>query len=236
MIRIEKLQLKYAKKQILHNADLQVEKGQLVSLIGKSGSGKSSLLYILGGFLKPDSGIYQFDEKPVYRLGEFGLGAFRKKNIGFVFQDFRLLPFLTVQQNIRLPLYFSGKKTSRSFLSSLVQKLGLEHRKKAYPLNISGGEAQRTAIGRSLVNQPRVLLLDEPTGNLDLETEKEIIELLLDFKKSGLTLVCATHSPGIVAISDVVYEVAGGTVTKKEPVSLPAKKKQVKKKAKKVSK
>lgn len=213
LVNLEKVSFHYSKRIILDEVNLSLAKGSMTSIIGKSGSGKSTLLYILGGFLKPAKGRYLFDAKPVYSFAEFGLGRFRKKNIGFVFQDFRLLSFLTVEQNIRFPLWFSGKPVQKEHIQKIMSQLGIEHRKKAKPHSISGGEAQRTAIGRALLLKPRLILLDEPTGNLDQNTELEIIEVLKTLRSEGYTLVCITHSNEIMAASDNVYHLDQGKLS-----------------------
>ncbi|MCS6985286.1 MAG: ATP-binding cassette domain-containing protein [Leptospiraceae bacterium] len=207
LVQVENLSFSYGPKQILRDVSFELHKGGFYSLIGPSGSGKSTLLYILGGFLRPQKGRYLFQGKTVYRVGEFGLGRFRKKNIGFLFQDFRLLPFLTVEQNILFPVLFTGKRVGQRDLESLLDSLGLTHRRKAYPRDISGGEAQRCALGRALILKPKLLLLDEPTGNLDEKTEKEILELLLTLKSDKLTLFCVTHSRQIMQASHEIFEI-----------------------------
>ncbi|MDH4263858.1 MAG: ATP-binding cassette domain-containing protein, partial [Spirochaetia bacterium] len=175
---------------------------------GKSGSGKSTLLYVLGGFLRPVSGLYLFEKKKVYKVGEIGLGRFRKKNIGFLFQDFRLLPFLTIEQNILFPMYFTGDTLSSERTDYLLNLMGLEHRRKAFPKEISGGEAQRTALARALLLEPKLLLLDEPTGNLDKETELEVVDQLLGLKLRGFTIICVTHSPVIGRQADFIWNIS----------------------------
>jgi putative ABC transport system ATP-binding protein len=204
IIQLNDLELAYGEKLIVKNLNLNIHKGEFVSITGKSGAGKSTLLYSLGGFLKPKSGTYLFESQQVYRLGEIGLGGFRKKNIGYLFQDFRLLPFLTVEKNILFPMYFTGERYKKSRVQEIMSALGLTHRASAYPRDISGGEAQRTALARAMMLNPKVLLLDEPTGNLDKDTEKEILNQLLELKKSGLTLICVTHSATIIQHSDRV--------------------------------
>lgn len=213
LVSLKNIIFKYGSRTVLDEVSFDIPEGSLVSIAGKSGSGKSTLLYILGGFLKPKSGSCLFAGKEIYRFGEIGLGGFRKKNIGFLFQDFRLLPFLTLRQNIRFPVLFTGRKVTRNDLDSLMSDLGIEHRQKAYPADISGGEAQRTALGRALVMKPRLLLLDEPTGNLDHETEKEILTILEKLREQGLTLICVTHSQMIMKASDRVFHLENGRLS-----------------------
>ncbi|MDH4200520.1 MAG: ATP-binding cassette domain-containing protein [Spirochaetia bacterium] len=216
----------YRKSNIIEKVNCNVKKGDFIAVTGKSGSGKSTLLYVLGGFLRPSTGLYLFENKRVYRgIAEIGLGTFRRKNIGYLFQDFRLLPFLTIEQNIQFPIYFSGEKLHKERVRFLLDLFGLEHRSKAYPGSISGGEAQRTALARALMLEPKLLLLDEPTGNLDLDTESEIIHELIKLKKRGFTLICVTHSPRIRECADIVWHLENGKMLisqnsgkKKKPV------------------
>jgi putative ABC transport system ATP-binding protein len=213
ILELQNVEVSYKKKNILRSADCRVKKGDFIAVTGKSGSGKSTLLYVLGGFLRPVSGFYLFENKKVYRgVGEIGLGTFRKKNVGFLFQDFRLLPFLTIEQNILFPLYFTGDTVSSERTNSLLNLLGLEHRRKAFPKDISGGEAQRTALARALLLEPKLLLLDEPTGNLDSETELEVIEQLLDLKHRGFTIICVTHSPIISKQADYEWNIFNANI------------------------
>lgn len=211
IITLQDIRFAYGKRTILDDISLDLAPGSFSVIAGESGSGKSTLLYILGGFLKPDSGTYLFNGKPVYRrLGEFGLGRFRKNNIGFLFQDFRLLPFLTVEQNIRFPSLFSGAALDKARLAERMRRLGIAHRAKAYPNSISGGEAQRTGLARALLMDPPVLLLDEPTGNLDSATEVAIVSVLEDLRREGLTLICISHSEYIMKRADRVLRLSNG--------------------------
>ncbi len=214
IITLQDIRFAYGKRTILDGISLDFNAGSFSVIAGESGSGKSTLLYILGGFLRPDSGTYLFEGKHVYRrLGEFGLGRFRKKNIGFLFQDFRLLPFLTVEQNIRFPSLFSGATLEKARLAERMERLGIAHRAKAYPNSVSGGEAQRTALARALLMDPPVLLLDEPTGNLDGATEMAIVSVLEDLRAEGLTLICISHSQYIMKRADRVLRLKDGKFT-----------------------
>jgi len=217
LLSMQGASITYAKKVILPNFDFHVKEGEFACLSGKSGSGKSSILYVLAGLLKPTQGTYTFNEKPVYGLGEIGLGKFRKENIGFLFQDFRLLPFLTLEQNIHFPVLFSGKPMPKKHIHSTMEMLGIMHRRKAYPREVSGGEAQRAALARALILHPKLLLLDEPTGNLDDDTEKEILNYLVTLQKSGLTLLCVTHSSEIMKKSDVHWHIENQIIGIKKP-------------------
>lgn len=231
IIELENISFAYGKRKILDSISLDFAPGSFSVIAGESGSGKSTLLYILGGFLRPDSGNYRFNGRPVYRgWGEFGLGRFRKNNIGFLFQDFRLLPFLTVEQNIRFPALFSGSMLDKQKLADRMERLGITHRAKAYPNAISGGEAQRTALARALLMSPPVLLLDEPTGNLDSATEIAIVSVLEDLQKEGLTLVCISHSEYIMRRADRVLRLREGHFNPEQTVK-PATRPRAKKAA-----
>lgn len=222
ILELQGVTVSYKKKVIIQDINTAINRGDFIAVTGKSGSGKSTLLYVLGGFLRPSSGIYLFQNRRVYRVGEIGLGKFRKKNIGFLFQDFRLLPFLNIEQNIFFPIYFTGEKLSPERVNSLLTLFGLEERRKAYPGDISGGEAQRAALARALLLEPKLLLLDEPTGNLDPETENEVLLQLLELKKRGFTIVCVTHSQVISKNADKIWNLRNGKISeeKNKPVKL----------------
>ena len=227
IIQVQDLAFSYGKRTILDRVSVSFDPGSFSVIAGESGSGKSTLLYILGGFLKPDSGIYKFRDRVMYRgWTEFGLGRFRKNNIGFLFQDFRLLPFLTVEQNIRFPALFSGTKLDNNAVKRQMERLGIAHRAKAYPNAISGGEAQRTALARALLLSPPVLLLDEPTGNLDSTTEGSIVSVLESLKNEGLTLICISHSKYIMEKADKVWRIDNGKLALARPKKQQAKKRK----------
>ena len=197
----------YGRKKLISSVNLEIPKGSFTAFAGKSGSGKSTLLFSLAGLLKPMSGEVFFEQKSLYSFGEFGLGRYRRNNIAFLFQDFRLLPFLSLEKNVKMPSYFSGAKVEKGYLDQLLQEFGLSHRRKALPKYLSGGESQRVALARALLTSPKVLFLDEPTGNLDEQTEQEILELLIKKKEQGLNLVCVTHSSYVMSKADKVYHI-----------------------------
>lgn len=220
IIELRNIGFSYGKRKLLNAVNLSFTPGSFSVIAGESGSGKSTLLYILGGFQKPDNGEYLFQGRRVYgRFGEFGLGAFRKKNIGFLFQDFRLLPFLTVEQNIRFPSLFSGAALDKERLKDRMEKLGIGHRSRAFPTAISGGEAQRTGLARALLMNPPVLLLDEPTGNLDRKTEEAIVSVLEGLRDEGLTLICVSHSPYIMERASQVFYLKNGDLSLQKPAT-----------------
>ena len=218
---LKDISFSYGKKNILENINLEIPKSSFVCLVGESGAGKSTLLYILAGLLRPDIGTYFFENMEVHRFNKFDLAVFRRKNIGILFQDFRLLPFLNMEQNIKLPLFFLPEKIMKEKIIEVMQSLKILHRRKAFPKDISGGEAQRTAIARAIILKPKILLLDEPTGNLDKETGKRIIEILHRYKKKEkITIVAVSHSEDMIGAADHVWEI------KNKKVELKKKKKK----------
>lgn len=195
----------------LRDFDIEIEPNTFTAIIGKSGSGKSTLLHLMGGLDQPTSGQVFLLGTEISTMKEKALSVFRRKHLGFVFQFFNLVPELTVKENIQFPALLDRQKTDRSYYEKLITTLHLEERQAHFPNQISGGEQQRVAIARALMNQPEVLLLDEPTGNLDEETSGDVLaalkELQRDFKK---TLVMVTHDRDIAAAADQVITLRGG--------------------------
>jgi putative ABC transport system ATP-binding protein len=181
----------------LADVDLKIEKGEFISIMGPSGSGKSTLLTILGGLNHPTRGEVVVDEIPIYRLPLERLADFRREYLGFIFQSFQLIPYLTVIENVMLPLSITDKSTREQIQMAwgILERMGLKGKEKRLPDQLSGGEQERVAIARALVNSPPILLADEPTGNLDSKTGKEIIELFKSVNKEGQTIVMVTHNP-----------------------------------------
>ncbi len=174
----------------LDNVSFSVEKGEFIAIVGPSGSGKSTLLHILGGVDVPTSGNVIIDKTDISQLNETALAIFRRRQIGLVYQFYNLIPILTVEENLTLPLLLDGKKPDAKTVGNLVNQLGLEQRLQHLPNQLSGGQQQRVSIGRALINNPALLLADEPTGNLDSENSREIISLLRRFnKQSNQTLL-----------------------------------------------
>ena len=178
----------------LDRATFEVHRGEFIAIVGPSGAGKTTLLNLLGCMDAPTSGALRLLGRPVEALTERERTRFRRDQIGFVFQHFGLLPTLTVAENIALPAFFAGRQDDQR-LDELLTKLALEHRRHHRPHELSGGEMQRTAIARALINQPSLLLADEPTGNLDLATGQSIIALFEQLNREGLTVVVVTHNP-----------------------------------------
>lgn len=178
----------------LDNVSFSVEKGEFVAIIGPSGSGKSTLLHILGGVDVPTSGSVVINQTDISNLDETALAIFRRRQIGLIYQFYNLIPILTVQENLTLPLLLDGRKPDKKQIDTLVKRLGLENRLDHLPNQLSGGQQQRVSIGRALVNNPALMLADEPTGNLDSENSKEIISLLRQFNKEFNQTVIYYHS------------------------------------------
>jgi putative ABC transport system ATP-binding protein len=199
----------------LRSVDLEVEREKLTAVMGPSGSGKSTLMHLLAGLDKPTSGEVFIDGTNISELGDTELTKLRRKHIGFIFQFFNLLPMLTAEENIVLPLSIAGTKPDAEFLAELIAKVGLGDRRRHRPSELSGGQQQRVAIARALVSHPTVMFADEPTGNLDSTTSGEILELLRDSVTSyGQTTVMVTHDANAAAIADRVLFLADGAVVK----------------------
>lgn len=197
----------------LCNVDLTIEDGEFVAIVGKSGSGKSTLLNLLGGLDSVTSGRVLYYDVDITKLGEPALADFRLHKIGFVFQFYDLLPELTAEENIMLPAQLAKNKSAD--ISALVERLGLTDRMKHYPSQLSGGQQQRAAIARALINNPDVLLCDEPTGNLDQKTGDDVMELLLKLNKTEKrTIVIVTHNPEIAARCERTIEISDGVLVK----------------------
>lgn len=201
----------------LDNVSFSVEKGEFIAIVGPSGSGKSTLLHILGGVDVPTSGNVIIDKTDISQLNETALAIFRRRQIGLVYQFYNLIPILTVEENLTLPLLLDGKKPDAKTVGNLVNQLGLEQRLKHLPNQLSGGQQQRVSIGRALINNPALLLADEPTGNLDSENSREIISLLRRFnKQSNQTVIIITHDERIALSADRVIAIEDGKIVRDE--------------------
>ena len=199
----------------LRGVSLAVDKGSLLAVMGPSGSGKSTLMHILAGLDRPTSGQAWIDASEITQLGDTQLTKLRRRHIGFVFQFFNLLPMLTAEENVVLPLELAGRKPEREWVAELLAKVGLSDRRRHRPAELSGGQQQRVAIARALVTKPTVLFADEPTGNLDSKTGAEILELLRGAVDSfGQTTVMVTHDPNAAVIADRILFLADGLVVK----------------------
>lgn len=198
----------------LDNVSFSVENGEFLAIIGPSGSGKSTLLHILGGVDVPTSGSVVINQTDISNLDETALAIFRRRQIGLIYQFYNLIPILTVQENLTLPLLLDGRKPDKKQIDTLVKRLGLENRLDHLPNQLSGGQQQRVSIGRALVNNPALMLADEPTGNLDSENSKEIISLLRQFNKEfNQTVIIITHDEKIANSADRVITIEDGKIT-----------------------
>lgn len=201
----------------LDDVSFSVEKGEFIAIVGPSGSGKSTLLHILGGVDVPTSGNVIIDKTDISQLNETALAIFRRRQIGLVYQFYNLIPILTVEENLTLPLLLDGKKPDAKTVGNLVNQLGLEQRLNHLPNQLSGGQQQRVSIGRALINNPALLLADEPTGNLDSENSREIISLLRRFnKQSNQTVIIITHDERIALSADRVIAIEDGKIVRDE--------------------
>ncbi|MEM5785734.1 MAG: ABC transporter ATP-binding protein [Syntrophobacteraceae bacterium] len=196
----------------LRNIDLEFYQGDFVSIIGPSGSGKTTLLNLIGCLDTASSGSVRIDGAETSAMREDDLVKIRREKIGFVFQQFYLIPGLTVRENISLPLVFSRKKPEKDRMDAILEDVGLSGRANHKPNQLSGGEMQRVAIARALVNEPRIILADEPTGNLDLNNKKKVFELLKSLNGQGLTVVLVTHDIQVAAESKTVLAITDGNL------------------------
>ncbi|MGN0244570.1 MAG: ABC transporter ATP-binding protein [Lachnospiraceae bacterium] len=198
------------------HTNLEIERGKFTAIVGRSGSGKSTLLQIMGGLDRPDSGEVIIEGKKLFELKGNQLAVFRRKKIGFIFQDYNLIPSLNVWENIVLPMGLDGRKIKKDDVMKILEQIGIEDKINAMPNTLSGGQKQRVAIARALVSSPAIILADEPTGNLDSKTELEVMTLLKKCVKDfHQTLVMITHDETIAQMADVVVVIEDGKVVKK---------------------
>jgi putative ABC transport system ATP-binding protein len=199
----------------LNGCSVAISRGDLTAVMGPSGSGKSTMMHILAGLDQPTSGSVAIEGIDITTLGDNELTKLRRKHIGFIFQFFNLLPMLTAEENIRLPLELGGAKIDEQWVEEVIERTGLDDRRTHRPSELSGGQQQRVAIARALASRPTVIFADEPTGNLDSTTSKEILELLRETVSNyGQTMVMVTHDAGAAAIADRVLFLADGCIVK----------------------
>lgn len=216
VLKTENLKKYYGKDAILVRAldgvDLSVEKGEFLSIVGTSGSGKSTLLHMLGGLDRPTEGTVYVDGKDIFALKDEELTIFRRRKIGFIFQSFNLVPVLNVYENIVLPIELDGNPVDKAFVKEVIRTLGLEEKCYSLPSQLSGGQQQRVAIARAIASRPSLFLADEPTGNLDSATGKEIMELFHGLHRQGSTIVLITHDDSIARQADRSVHILDGKI------------------------
>ena len=221
MVEIRNLKKYYGKGENLVKAvdhtNLTIERGKFTAIVGRSGSGKSTMLHLMGGLDRPDKGRVFIDGEDIFKLKDEQLAVFRRKKIGFIFQDYNLLPSLNVWENIVLPLGLDNKKVDHNYVMEIIKTISIEDKLKNLPNVLSGGQKQRVAIARALASRPSIILADEPTGNLDSRTELEVIALLKTcVTKYGQTLVMITHDETIAQMADEIIVIEDGKVVTAE--------------------
>ena len=221
ILNVENLNKIYGKGdnqvKAVDNVSFSVEKGEFVAIIGASGSGKSTLLHLIGGVDRPTSGKVFIEGKDIYSLNDDNLAIFRRRQVGLIYQFYNLIPILNVEENITLPCNLDGKEVKQEKLDEMLKTLKLENRRKHLPNELSGGQQQRVSIGRAIINNPAIMLADEPTGNLDSKASEEIISLLrLSNKKYNQTVIVITHDEKIALEADRVITIDDGRIIKDE--------------------
>lgn len=223
VLKIENLTKKYGKGQseviAVDDISFSVRKGEFVAIVGPSGSGKSTLLHLLGGVDRPSSGKVFIDGMDIYGLKEKDLSILRRRRVGFVFQAYNLIPVLSAEENILMPLLLDNRKEDRQYIDELMSMLDLKERRRHLPSELSGGQQQRVSIGRALANKPSIILADEPTGNLDTRNSREVLELLkYSARKYNQTLILISHDMNIAGMADRVINIVDGKISSDEVV------------------
>ena len=221
ILNVKRLSKKYGKGEneflALNNVSFRVQKGEFIAIVGKSGSGKSTLLHLLGGLDKPSLGSVMINNQDIYKMSDKNLTVFRRKYIGIIYQFYNLIPVLNVKENIMLPALFDGRNISDKKLNDMLKNLGLLNKVDAYPNDLSGGQQQRVAIGRALINHPKILLADEPTGNLDSRNSKHVMKLLEFYnKKYRQTIIVVTHDMSLAKRASRIITMSDGKIIKDE--------------------
>lgn len=197
----------------LKPTDLEIKEGEFVAIVGPSGSGKSTLLHLLAGLDKPSAGKVFINEQDIYELSENELSRYRRQNVGFIFQAFNLIPILSAEENIKLPVLMDGKKVDEGYIDEIMDVLDIKGRKKHLPGELSGGQQQRVSIARALANKPSIIFADEPTGNLDSKNSKEVLQLLKStIEKYNQTLIMITHDGSIAQMADRIITITDGMI------------------------
>ena len=203
------------KVKALDNVSFSVEKGEFVAIVGASGSGKSTLLHLLGGVDRPNSGKVFIEGKDIYKLKDDELAIFRRRQVGLIYQFYNLIPILNVEENITLPLSLDGRKVDEKRLEELINLLGLSGRRTHLPNELSGGQQQKTSIGRAMITNPAIILADEPTGNLDSKSSDEVVTLLKKSNKDyKQTIIMITHNLEIAKVADRIITIEDGKIVK----------------------
>ena len=225
MIKAKNIIKEYRNESIITKAingvSFDIKEGEFVAIIGASGSGKSTLAHIMGFLDRPSSGIYEFNEQSINDLSDDALARIRNKKMGFVFQSFALLPRTTVFENVKLPLIYSGlpQKKENEMTKQAIELVGLSHRLNHFPNQLSGGEQQRTAIARAIVNSPSVIFADEPTGNLDSKSGQQIMKILQKLNNQGHTIILVTHEKYTSEMAKRIIEMKDGKIISDEKVA-----------------
>ena len=219
ILRVENLCRQYGKGEnkviALDNVSFKVDKGEFVAIVGASGSGKSTLLHLLGGVDRPTSGKVFIDGKDIYSFNDDELAIFRRRQVGLIYQFYNLIPILSVEENITLPLKLDNREVDQKRLNDIIGVLGLEKRKNYLPNQLSGGQQQRTSIGRAMITNPAIILADEPTGNLDSKASDEIVTLLKKSNKDyKQTIIMITHNLEIAKVADRIIKIEDGKIVK----------------------
>ena len=197
----------------IDHTTMDIQRGEFTAIVGRSGSGKSTLLHMLGALDRPDSGKVRIEGKNVFELKDEELAVFRRRKIGFIFQNYNLVPILNVYENIVLPIQLDGEKPDRRFIQEIMEMLGIQNKKNSMPNQLSGGQQQRVAIARALASKPAIILADEPTGNLDSRTSQEVLGLLkLTGERFQQTIVMITHNEAMAQLSDRVIRIEDGKI------------------------
>ncbi len=217
LIKTEKLNKTYGKGNsavvAVNDIDLTINKGQFTAIVGTSGSGKSTLMHLLGGVDNPTSGKVFIEGEDVFALKDEKRSILRRRKIGFIFQEYNLVPILTVEENIVMPLLLDGNKVNKEEVDELIERLGLTERRNHLPSQLSGGQQQRVAIARAIINRPSIILADEPTGNLDKRNSEEVINMMFEaVRERKETLVIVTHEMDIAAMADRIIHLEDGTI------------------------